>query len=124
MMAGAFRHLSASRHSAPMDRYAVIGNPISHSLSPAIHSHFARQLGESLEYTTLLAPLDDFAGAARRFFDGGGRGANVTLPFKLDAFRFAGRVSQRARLAGPANLPANQPHARPPPHTHRTPPLT
>jgi shikimate dehydrogenase len=87
-----------------MDRYAVIGNPISHSLSPAIHSHFARQLGEPLEYAALLAPLDDFAGAARRFFDGGGRGANVTLPFKLDAFRFAGRVSERARLAGAANL--------------------
>ncbi|HEX7465145.1 MAG TPA: shikimate dehydrogenase [Usitatibacter sp.] len=87
-----------------MDRYAVIGNPVSHSLSPAIHSHFARQLGESVEYTALLAPLDDFAGSARRFFDGGGRGANVTLPFKLDAFRFAPRASQRALLAGAANF--------------------
>src|SRR5476651_989546 len=91
-------------HSPPMDRYAVIGNPVSHSLSPAIHSHFARQLGESVEYTTLLAPLDDFAGSARRFFDGGGRGANVTLPFKLDAFRFAAHASERALLAGAANF--------------------
>jgi shikimate dehydrogenase len=87
-----------------MDRYAVIGNPVSHSLSPAIHSHFARQLGEPVEYTALLAPLDDFAGSARRFFDGGGRGANVTLPFKLDAFRFAAHASQRALLAGAANF--------------------
>jgi shikimate dehydrogenase len=87
-----------------MDRYAVIGNPISHSLSPAIHLRFARQLGEPIEYAALLAPLDDFAGEARRFFDSGGRGANVTLPFKLDAFRFAEHVTQRARLAGAANF--------------------
>lgn len=87
-----------------MDRYAVIGNPVSHSLSPAIHSHFARQTGESLLYSALLAPLDDFAGTARRFFADGGRGANVTLPFKLEAFRFATHSSERARLAGAANF--------------------
>src|SRR5450631_897995 len=104
MMAGAFRRLSGSRYPAPMDRYAVIGNPVSHSLSPAIHLQFAHQLGEAIEYTALLAPLDDFGGEARRFFDGGGRGANVTLPFKIDAFRFAGHVTQRARLAGAANF--------------------
>jgi shikimate dehydrogenase len=91
-----------------MDRYAVIGNPVSHSLSPAIHAHFARQTGELLEYSTLLAPLDDFAGTARRFFDSGARGANVTLPFKLDAFRFAPHASARATIAGAANFLASK----------------
>src|SRR5687767_10224247 len=65
----------------PMDRYVVIGNPVAHSLSPAIHARFAAQAGESLEYSALLAPLGGFAAAARRFFEDGGRGANVTLPF-------------------------------------------
>src|SRR5216684_3085016 len=76
------RTIFSQRHlPSPMDRYVVIGNPVSHSLSPAIHAHFARQTGEPLEYATLEAPRDDFASAARRFFEGGGAGANVTLPF-------------------------------------------
>jgi shikimate dehydrogenase len=92
------------RQNRPMDRYVVIGNPVSHSLSPRIHAHFAVQLGESLEYSTLLAPRKAFAAEARRFFDEGGRGANVTLPFKLDALAFASEASDRARLAGAANF--------------------
>ena len=91
-----------------MDRYVVIGNPVAHSLSPRIHALFAKQLGESLEYSTLPAPRDDFAAAARAFFDGGGRGANVTLPFKIDALRFASKASDRARLAGAANFLASR----------------
>ena len=91
-----------------MDRYVVIGNPVSHSLSPAIHARFARQLGEQLEYATLAARLDDFAGAASRFFADGGLGANVTLPFKVEALRFAGRASERAATAGAANFLANR----------------
>jgi shikimate dehydrogenase len=87
-----------------MDRYAVIGNPVAHSLSPEIHSRFASSLGETLEYGRLLAPLGEFAATAQRFFDAGGRGANVTLPFKLDAFAFAAKSSPRARLAGAANF--------------------
>ena len=87
-----------------MDRYVVIGNPVAHSLSPAIHARFARSLGDVLEYTTLLAPLDDFAAAARRFFDEGGRGANVTLPFKTNALRFAHQASDAACIAGAANF--------------------
>lgn len=87
-----------------MDRYVVIGNPVAHSLSPAIHARFARSLGEILEYTTLLAPLDDFSAAARRFFDEGGRGANVTLPFKTNALRFAHEASDAACVAGAANF--------------------
>lgn len=87
-----------------MDRYAVIGNPVSHSLSPEIHARFASAAGESLEYGWLLAPLGEFAAVAGHFFSGGGRGANVTLPFKVDAFEFADSASERARLAGAANF--------------------
>ncbi len=87
-----------------MDRYVVIGNPVAHSLSPAIHARFAAQCGHAIEYATLQAPLDGFAATARAFFDGGGHGANVTLPFKVDAFRFADVASERARAAGAANF--------------------
>jgi len=85
-----------------MDRYAVIGNPVSHSLSPAIHAHFAAATGQRLEYTRLQA--SDFARDATRFFDEGGRGANVTLPFKVDAFNLADTKSDRAARAGAANF--------------------
>jgi shikimate dehydrogenase len=87
-----------------MDRYVVIGNPVAHSLSPAIHAAFAAATGQHLEYETLLVPLGEFARGARSFFDAGGRGANVTLPFKVDAFAFADRASDRAQLAGAANF--------------------
>jgi len=85
------------------DRYAVIGNPIAHSRSPAIHAAFARQTGEDLIYERLLAPVDGFVAAVDAFRSAGGRGLNVTLPFKLDAFRRAGRLSERARAAGAVN---------------------
>ncbi|MFN3987055.1 MAG: shikimate dehydrogenase [Rhodocyclaceae bacterium] len=86
-----------------MDRYAVIGNPIAHSKSPQIHAAFARQTGQSLSYEALLAPLDDFAGTVRRFAAAGGRGANVTVPFKLEAHALADTLSARARAAGAVN---------------------
>ena len=86
-----------------MDRYAVIGNPISHSLSPQIHAAFARATGQSIEYERMLVPPGSFDAHARRFFAAGGRGANVTLPFKVDAFEFAEVKSERARVAGAAN---------------------
>jgi shikimate dehydrogenase len=91
-----------------MDRYVVIGNPVSHSLSPVIHAHFASQTGDAIEYATLEASIGGFANAARAFFAGGGRGANVTLPFKVDAFELANRASERARLAGAANFLAKR----------------
>lgn len=87
-----------------MDRYVVIGNPVSHSLSPTIHARFASLMGERVDYAALLAPLDDFASTARRFFDEGGRGANVTLPFKTNALRFAHEASDAACVAGAANF--------------------
>ncbi len=85
------------------DRYAVIGNPVAHSKSPAIHAAFARQTGQALVYEALLAPLDDFAGAVRRFIAEGGRGANVTLPFKIEAHALATSLSLRAAQAGAVN---------------------
>ncbi|ACO76291.1 shikimate 5-dehydrogenase [Azotobacter vinelandii CA] len=85
-----------------MDRYAVFGNPIGHSKSPQIHRLFAGQTGQALGYEPLLAPLDGFAGAARAFFVDG-RGANVTVPFKEDAFRLADELTPRARRAGAVN---------------------
>jgi len=85
------------------DRYAVIGNPVAHSRSPSIHARFAKQTGQDIEYGRLLAPLDGFVEAVERFRDAGGRGLNVTLPFKLEAFAWAARRSERAQLAGAVN---------------------
>lgn len=67
------------------DRYAVIGNPVGHSKSPQIHAEFARQTGQDLVYERLMAPLDAFEATARRFFSEGGKGLNVTVPFKQNA---------------------------------------
>jgi shikimate dehydrogenase len=68
------------------DRYAVIGNPVEHSQSPRIHAEFARQTGQDISYEKLHAPLDAFETTARRFFNEGGRGLNVTVPFKHEAW--------------------------------------
>ncbi|PYC34985.1 shikimate dehydrogenase [Pseudomonas protegens] len=90
-----------------MDQYVVFGNPIGHSKSPLIHWLFAQQTGQQLEYNTLLAPLDDFAGAARDFF-AQGRGANVTVPFKEDAYRLCDSLTERAQRAGAVNTLSKQ----------------
>ena len=85
-----------------MDRYGVFGNPIGHSKSPQIHRLFAEQTGQDLSYEPLLAPLDDFPGFAKAFFETG-LGANVTVPFKEQAYRLADRLSERAQRAGAVN---------------------
>ncbi|MBJ7274945.1 shikimate dehydrogenase [Marinobacter salarius] len=85
------------------DLYAVVGNPISHSKSPRIHSLFARQTGEQLEYTAIQAPEDDFAGTVKGFFERGGKGLNITVPFKEQAWQLANLRTQRAERAGAAN---------------------
>jgi len=85
------------------DRYCVFGHPVGHSKSPAIHAAFAGQTGDDIEYVAIEAPLDDFAGAWRRFVSEGGRGANVTVPFKEEAFRLCDTLSGRGRRAGAVN---------------------
>ncbi len=85
------------------DRYAVFGHPIAHSKSPQIHAAFARQSGQDMHYEAILAPLDDFAGSIAEFIAAGGRGANVTVPFKEEAFRLVNRLSARAQHAGAVN---------------------
>ena len=85
------------------DRYCVFGNPINHSKSPLIHAEFAHQTQQACEYTAEETPLDGFVGAWRAFVDAGGRGANVTVPFKGDAFALCDTLSHRARPAGAVN---------------------
>ena len=84
-------------------RYAVFGNPIAHSKSPQIHQQFAAQEGVQIEYERILAAPGAFAEAAAYFFAEGGQGANVTLPFKTDAYGWVDEHSERARAAGAVN---------------------
>ena len=87
-----------------MDRYAVIGHPVAHSKSPQIHAAFARATGEAIEYVALLAPLDGFAKTVHAFIAAGGRGANVTVPFKQQAYALAQQAGPRAAQARAANV--------------------
>ncbi|MFP3976727.1 shikimate dehydrogenase [Marinobacter sp. KMM 10035] len=84
-------------------QYAVVGHPINHSKSPRIHSLFAKQTSEPVEYTAIQAPLDGFADTVRQFFEGGGMGLNVTVPFKEQAWELADQRAARAEKAGAAN---------------------
>jgi shikimate dehydrogenase len=85
------------------DRYAVIGNPIEQSKSPLIHAAFAQVTGQDLAYTKVLSHLGEFARTVDAFRTAGGRGMNVTAPFKLDAFAYATDLAPSAQLAGAVN---------------------
>lgn len=85
------------------DKYAVFGNPIKHSKSPQIHAAFAEQTDQQLNYRSHHVEEGKFADAAKSFFDNGGKGLNITLPFKVDAFNFADQLSARALRAGAVN---------------------
>ncbi|GAB3487259.1 shikimate dehydrogenase [Marinomonas epiphytica] len=86
-----------------MDQYAVFGNPIAHSKSPMIHSHFAMQTQQALTYKTILGDQEGFEQQVRDFFSAGGKGLNVTMPFKERAFAMCQVLSKRAQLAGAVN---------------------
>ncbi len=85
------------------DRYAVFGNPIAHSKSPFIHGIFAKQTKQSLTYEAVLAPKDEFAQSLLQFWSQNGKGANVTVPFKEQAFEICDVLSEQAELAGAVN---------------------
>ena len=86
-----------------MDKYCVIGNPVEHSKSPWIHARFAQLTGQQLEYGKRLIPLDGFAQALRAFRSDGGKGCNVTVPFKFEAASLATTLTPRAQLAQACN---------------------
>ena len=86
-----------------MDRYAVLGNPVSHSLSPRIHRMFAEQTGEPISYVALEPPRDEFRPFVEALHEQGYAGMNVTLPFKQDAWALAEKRSKRAERAGAVN---------------------
>jgi shikimate dehydrogenase len=90
------------------DLYGVVGHPVAHSQSPRIHSLFARQTGEDLEYVAIDVAPGEFDEQVLRFHETGGRGLNITLPYKQDAFSYADRVTGRARTAGVVNTLAWQ----------------
>ena len=85
------------------DRYAVIGNPVTHSKSPQIHTAFAQQTGQDLRYEAIEAPLEGFAATIARLRGEGYRGCNVTVPFKFEAFELCDQLTQRARAAQAVN---------------------
>ncbi|MNR78148.1 Shikimate dehydrogenase [compost metagenome] len=93
----------STEHIGRTDNYAVIGNPIAHSKSPDIHARFAAQTQQNLQYERLLAPLDGFLATVQEFVAQGGKGLNVTVPFKLEAYAMATRLTERARAAGAVN---------------------
>jgi len=86
-----------------MDQYCVMGNPVEHSKSPWIHARFAALTGEPVAYGKRLVPLDGFAAALRDFRDEGGKGCNITVPFKFEAATLLSRRTARAALAGACN---------------------
>lgn len=87
-----------------MDLYCVMGNPVQHSKSPWIHARFAELTGQSLQYGKRLVPLDGLATAVHAFIQEGGRGCNITVPFKFEAAKLASHTSERAALAQACNV--------------------
>ncbi len=103
MSASPLSSFSCSFVSAGVDAYCVMGHPVAHSRSPWIHARFAELTGQALVYERCLVPLDGFAEALQAFAAAGGRGCNITVPFKLEAAQLASRRSERVQLAGAAN---------------------
>lgn len=95
--------MSETNNKESIDRYAVFGNPISHSKSPQIHSAFAQQTGQNLIYTAELAEVENFEAAVKAFVKNNGKGINITVPFKQQAWHLASQRSSRAERAGAVN---------------------
>ena len=86
-----------------MNRFAVIGNPINHSLSPMIHNEFSKEFNIKISYEKMLSPIGEFALTAEKFIQNGGSGFNITLPFKIDAYSFSEELTSNAKAAGAVN---------------------
>ncbi|WP_181902093.1 shikimate dehydrogenase [Thalassotalea euphylliae] len=86
-----------------MDKYAVFGHPITQSKSPQIHQKFAESTQQNIEYTAIDPGPDNFEKGIQQFVAAGGKGCNITMPFKQQAYKLAGQLSERAKLAGAVN---------------------
>lgn len=100
--------ISRRKNFIVSDNYAVIGNPIKQSMSPAIHGTFAEETEQNISYSKLFAEVDGFKAVVDLFFADGAKGLNITAPFKLDAFEYASALTERARTAGAVNTLALQ----------------
>ena len=101
-----YKFCETSQSCQMTDRYAIIGNPVEHSKSPEIHAEFARQMGQDIVYERLFAPLDGFVQTVDAFLNAyklNAAGVNVTVPFKVEAFRYANRLTPRALRGGAVN---------------------
>jgi shikimate dehydrogenase len=97
------KHVIKNKALNSSDRYCVFGNPIKHSKSPLLHTLFASQTTQDLAYTAQCVDIDNFSAAATNFFGEGGKGLNITVPFKHDAYTFASSLTERAIRAGAVN---------------------
>ena len=86
-----------------MNKYAVIGNPVSHSMSPLIHAQFSQEFGLEISYEKILSPIDRFQDTVKKFIDSDGQGFNITLPFKIQAHNLSKNLTPNARAAGAVN---------------------
>ena len=86
-----------------MKKYAVIGNPVHHSISPMIHAQFSQEFGLEISYEKILSPMDRFQDTVKKFVDSDGQGFNITLPFKIQAHNLSKNLTPNAKAAGAVN---------------------
>ena len=86
-----------------MKKYAVIGNPVNHSISPMIHAQFSKEFGLEISYEKILSPIDGFQDTVKKFVDSDGQGFNITMPFKIQAHNLTKNLTPNARAAGAVN---------------------
>ena len=86
-----------------MNKYAVIGNPVHHSISPMIHAQFSKEFGLEISYEKILSPINGFQDTVKKFIDSNGQGFNITLPFKIQAHNLSKDLTPNAKAAGAVN---------------------